>query len=191
MCRWPRRASSSTTCFAASVSSVVKEDRLPKSSSWAALRGVGQQHTGDSDGGKARLKQLQVASKEQNSHGPALPAQLAGVGHLVGVLVQVVDGDVLAGVPQKGLELLHQVGEEQVHSPLDDDGDAGAGLLLEVLGVVVGLEILFLHHGQYLAAGLLTDVRVVVEHAGHGGHTVSGELGNILYGHGIPSFCLT
>ena len=91
---------------------------------------IGQQHAGHGNRGEARLKQLQVAPQEQNPHGPALPAQLAGVGHLVGVLVQVVDSGILAGVSEQGLHLLHQIGKKHIHNPFDNDGDAGAGLLL-------------------------------------------------------------
>ncbi len=137
--------------------------------------------------GELRLEKLQVAPQKNDAQGLALPAQLNGVGHLVGVLVQVVEVGVLPRVLQKLLAAFHQIGEEHVHGALDDDGDGGAGLLLEMAGVGVGLEALLGHHGHHLPAGLLGDVGVVVEHAGHGGHAYPGQPGNVFDGHSRPS----
>ena len=143
---------------------------------------VGEQYAGDGDVAELRLEKLQIAPQEQDAQGLALPAQLDGVNHLVGVLVQVVDRGVLARVLEQLLAALHQLGKEHVHSALDDDGDGGAGLLLQVPGVGIGLEALLRHHRQHPAPGLLRYVGVVVEHPGHGGHTHAGQPGNILDG---------
>ena len=144
---------------------------------------AGQQQAGDADGLEPGLEQGQVAPQEHDAQGLPLPAELQGEGHLVGVLVQVVDGGVPPRVPEQGLDALHQVGEEHVLGALHQQGDAGARLLFEVLGVVVGLEAVFLHDLHDPAAGLLADVRVVVEHPGHGGDADAGQAGDILDGH--------
>ena len=149
---------------------------------------IGQQHAGHCDGGEARAEQLQVAAQEDDPHGLALPAQPAGVRHLVVVLVQVVDRGVLARVLKQGLELSHQVGKEHVHDSLYDHDNAGAVLQLQVLGVGVGLEALLLYHRHHLLPRLLADVGVIVEHTGHGGHTVPGQPGYIFDGHRHPFF---
>ena len=148
------------------------------------LSAVGQQQAGNVDGLKPGLEQLQVAAQEHDARRLPLPAQLQGVGHLVGVLVQVVDRRVPSRVPQQGLDALYQIGEQHVLGALDDDGDAGARLLLEVLGVVVGLKAVFLDYRHNPAAGLLADVGVVVENAGYGGYAEAGQAGDILDGHG-------
>ena len=144
---------------------------------------VGQQHAGDGDGLEPGPEKLQVPAQEENAQRLALPAELEGVAHLVGVLVQVVDHGVPPAVPEEGLDLLHQVGEEHVLRALHQDGDSGPGLLFQVLGVVVGLEALGLHHRQDLPPGLVADVGMVVEHPGHGSHTAPGQPGDVLDGH--------
>ena len=150
--------------------------------------GVGQQDAGHRDAPKLRLEKLQVAAQKQDAQGLALPAELEGVGHLVGVLVQVVDRRVPPRVLQKLLAPLHQIGKEHIHGALDDHRHRGAGLLLEVLGVGVGLEALLLHHRQHLPAGVVGHVGVVVQHPGHGGHPHARQPRDILDGHLCPSF---
>ena len=60
-------------------------------------------------------------------------ARLSGYGVATvsrGVLVQVVDSGIPPRLPEQRLELLYQISKEQIHSALDNNGNAGAGLLL-------------------------------------------------------------
>ena len=148
---------------------------------------IGQQHAWDDNLLKLQAEQLSVPAQEHDSRRLALPAQLDRVGHLVGVLVQVIYRGVPPRIPQENLNALHQIGEQHVLGALDDDGDAGTGLLLEMFGVLVGLEAVGLHHRQNLLPGFLADIRMIVEHPGHRRHAAAGQPGNILNRHASAS----
>ena len=90
---------------------------------------VGQKDAGYADLVKALTEQLQVAAQEENAQGLALAAELARIGHLVGLFVQVIDGGVAVAVPQQALDTLQNVGEQHVVGAFDDDSNAGRGLL--------------------------------------------------------------
>ena len=46
---------------------------------------------------------------------------------------------------------------------------------------------IFAGHGQYFLPDLVTDIRMMAEHAGNGGRRHSGQFGDFLYLHDIFS----
>ena len=76
---------------------------------------------------------------------------------------------------QAGLDTLEQVGEQQVAGALDHNGDRSLGLELKVARVAVWLIALLRHHRQHALAGALAYVRMPVEHARNGAHTIPGQ----------------
>ena len=84
-----------------------------------------------------------------------------------------------AAALQQGLYLLQNVGKQQVLHPLDQHGDGGRRLHLQMPCVGVGLKAVLLHHRKHPCFGLFAHVRMVVEHPGHGAEPVPGQPGNI------------
>ena len=142
-------------------------------------RAVGQQHGGHGDAGEFRRKTPQVAAEEEEALGMAQLRQPQGVLHLVLVLVQIGHVDLLAAALQQGLYLLQNVGKQQVLHPLDQHGDGGRRLHLQMPCVGVGLKAVLLHHRKHPRLGPFAHVRMVVEHPGHGAKPVPGQPGNI------------
>ena len=144
---------------------------------------VGQKQAGGAHALELRLEMAEVPAQEDDARGLSLPAEAAGVGHLVVLLVEKVDGCVPFRAAEGGLQALHQIGEEDVVLSPDDDGDTGPRLLFEAAGVAVGLEALLGHHGEDPLPGLLADIGVVVEHSGHRRYAAAGQLGNVFDRH--------
>ena len=155
------------------------------------LGGVGEEHRRGGDGGEIRAEAVQVAAQEEEASRLILPSHGGGEGHLVVILVQVVDGGVKAPALHAVLGTLHHVGKEQVAAALDDDGDGAADALLQVPGVGVGGEAVGLHHCHDPLSCGLADVRVVVQDPGDGTHGIAGFPGNVPDGNRHRSYPFT
>lgn len=71
-----------------------------------------------------------------------------------------------------------------------DHGNALIRLLLEMFGVGVGLEVVFLDHFQNARSRSVADVRVVVDDAGDSSHRIPGLTGNVFDRHSMPLFLM-
>ena len=125
---------------------------------------------------------------EKDTVGLALGAEHLGVGHLVAGLVDVVDRGRVAAFFNICLQFVQQIRKQGVLGALYHQGKALVGLLLQVLGVGIGLVAVLRHHGKDLFPCLGADAGVMVQHAGDGPHRVARLAGDILNGQkGLPS----
>lgn len=172
--------------FAAARSSTLTLDRfgMPR-----ARRIVRQQHAGDAQPGQLWREAVRVRADEKDAVGLALGAEHLGVGHLVAGLVDVVDRGRVAAFFNICLQFVQQIRKQGVLGALYHQGKALVGLLLQVLGVGIGLVAVLRHHGKDLLPCLGADAGVMVQHAGDGPHRVARLAGDILNGQkGLPSF---
>ena len=150
---------------------------------------VRQQHAGDAQPGQLRREAVRVRADEKDAVGLALGAEHLGVGHLVAGLVDVVDRGRVAARFNICLQFVQQIRKQGVLGALYHQGKAFVGLLLQVLGVGIGLVAVLRHHGKDLFPCLGADAGVMVQHAGDGPHRVARLAGDILNGQkGLPSF---
>ena len=78
--------------------------------------------------------------------------------------------------------------QQSVLRALYNEGQPLRRLLLQMLGIGVGLVAVLRHNGQYFPACVLADAGVVVQHAGHCAHGIAGLVGNILDGQSCAFF---
>ena len=111
---------------------------------------------------------LDMRADEKEAAGPALGKDGLCAGQLVGTAIVVVDRRRIAARLQTGLQLVQQVRKQSVLRALYNEGQPLRHLLLQMLGIGVGLVAVLRHNGQYFPACVLADAGVVVQHAGHG-----------------------
>ena len=131
---------------------------------------------------------MRVRTDEKEAAGPALGKDGLCAGQLVGTAVVVVDRRRIAARLQTGLQLVQQIRKQSVLRALYNEGQPLRHLLLQMLGIGVGLVAVLRHNGQYFPACVLADAGVVVQHAGHCAHGIAGLAGNILDGQSCAFF---
>ena len=132
---------------------------------------------------------IQVGAQEHDAIGFAFLADQHGLLHFVGFLVNVVGHAYIAVGFHQGLHVFQNADEQHVLGAFDDDGDPETGLQFQVLGVGVGLKVVAPYDVHDPGAGRVTDVRTVVQYAGHRADGIAGFAGNIPDRHGRSLLC--